>query len=122
MLILFHAAVGGFVTHCGWNSTLESAACGVPTVAVPQYSDQGTAAWLAAERMGAGVRAAACGGVVVEAQELARCVEEAAAPEAVAARAAAWKGNVRAAVADGGSSQRDLTAFLRQIACGRMHF
>jgi UDP:flavonoid glycosyltransferase YjiC (YdhE family) len=118
--VLSHPSVACFVTHCGWNSTLESSACGVPTVAVPQYSDQGTAAWLVAERMGAGVRAAARGadGGVVEAAELARCVEAAVA-EPVAARAAAWKGTARAAVADGGSSLRNLMEFLTQIARGR---
>ena len=105
---------------CTTRKVRSIAACGVPTVAVPQYSDQGTAAWLVAERMGAGVRAAARGadGGVVEAAELARCVEAAAVSEAVAARAAAWRGTARAAVADGGSSHRDLTEFLTQIARG----
>ncbi|KAL6897873.1 hypothetical protein ACP4OV_006832 [Aristida adscensionis] len=122
--VLSHPSVACFVTHGGWNSTLESAACGVPTVVAPQYSDQGTAAWLVAERMGTGVRAAAAaaaaregaaGGGVVEAGELRRCVE-AATSEAVAARAAAWRERARAAVAGGGSSDRSLRAFLRHVA------
>ncbi|WVZ96774.1 hypothetical protein U9M48_042373 [Paspalum notatum var. saurae] len=118
--VLAHPAVACFVTHGGWNSTLESAACGVPAVVVPQYSDQGTAAWLVEERMGAGVRAVAARGVaggveVVEAAELRRCVE-AATSGAVAARAAAWKEAARAAVARGGSSDRDLMEFLSRVA------
>ncbi|VAI42145.1 unnamed protein product [Triticum turgidum subsp. durum] len=38
--ILAHAAVGCFVTHCGWNSSLESILNGVPMVAWPLYAEQ----------------------------------------------------------------------------------
>lgn len=38
--VLAHAATGAFVSHCGWNSTLESVWFGVPIVAWPMYAEQ----------------------------------------------------------------------------------
>nr|BAJ11649.1 glucosyltransferase [Sinningia cardinalis] len=40
MKVLEHRAVGGFVTHCGWNSVLEAVIAGVPMVAWPLYAEQ----------------------------------------------------------------------------------
>ncbi|CAI0440078.1 unnamed protein product [Linum tenue] len=38
--ILAHKAIGGFVSHCGWNSILESLWFAVPIAAWPMYAEQ----------------------------------------------------------------------------------
>ncbi|KAG5589098.1 hypothetical protein H5410_039612 [Solanum commersonii] len=50
-------SIGCFLTHCGWNSTLESISLGVPMVAIPQWTDQPTNAKLVKDVWEIGVRA-----------------------------------------------------------------
>ncbi|KAL1191228.1 Flavonol 7-O-beta-glucosyltransferase UGT74F1 [Cardamine amara subsp. amara] len=38
--VLSNKAIGCFMTHCGWNSTMEGLTLGVPMVAMPQWTDQ----------------------------------------------------------------------------------
>ncbi|KAK7339984.1 hypothetical protein VNO77_20674 [Canavalia gladiata] len=40
LLILDHPAIGGIVTHCGWNTILESVNAGLPMVTWPMYAEQ----------------------------------------------------------------------------------
>lgn len=55
--ILEHTKIGGFVSHCGWNSVLESMNFGVPIIAIPMHLDQPINARLV-EEVGVGMEVA----------------------------------------------------------------
>ncbi|KAJ3674858.1 hypothetical protein LUZ60_005474 [Juncus effusus] len=55
MEILSHKSIGGFVTHGGWNSCLESLWCGVPMIPWPLYAEQHLNAFEMVNEMGVAV-------------------------------------------------------------------
>ncbi|KAJ8748482.1 hypothetical protein K2173_003379 [Erythroxylum novogranatense] len=54
--VLSHPSTGGFLSHCGWNSTLESIVHGVPLIAWPLYAEQKINAVLITEDLQVGLR------------------------------------------------------------------
>nr|UHH90549.1 UDP-glycosyltransferase [Nicotiana benthamiana] len=73
---LANQAIGCFVTHCRWNSTLEGLSLGVPMVAMPQWSDQMTDAKFIDENWEIGVRPKLDKFGIVRREELLFCLEE----------------------------------------------
>ncbi|KAJ7964161.1 Glycosyltransferase [Quillaja saponaria] len=53
--VLAHKAIGGFVSHCGWNSILESLWFGVPIVTWPMYAEQQLNAFMMVKELGLAV-------------------------------------------------------------------
>lgn len=55
--VLSHPSIGGFLTHCGWNSILESIWCAVPLLCFPLLTDQFTNRKLVVQdwRIGVGI-------------------------------------------------------------------
>ncbi|KAM0911129.1 hypothetical protein ACQ4PT_013717 [Festuca glaucescens] len=75
--VLSHRATAGFVSRCGWNSTLEDAVAGVPMVAWPLHTEQSMNALLLEESLGVALRPRARedGGVVAR-EEVTAAVKE----------------------------------------------
>ncbi|XP_028802614.1 UDP-glycosyltransferase 72E1-like [Neltuma alba] len=74
--ILEHSSVGAFMTHCGWNSTLEAITNGVPMIAWPLYAEQKMNATMLTEELGVAVRVKNGGNKaeVVERNEIQRLI------------------------------------------------
>ncbi|QHO06714.1 hypothetical protein HN51_065565 [Arachis hypogaea] len=54
--VLGHVSTGAFLSHCGWNSVMESVCNGVPLIAWPLHADQMMNATMIAEEIGVAVK------------------------------------------------------------------
>ncbi|KAA8550510.1 hypothetical protein F0562_002194 [Nyssa sinensis] len=117
--VLSHKAVGCFVTHCGWNSTLEALSLGVPMVAMPQWTDQSTNAKCVMDVWGMGVRAEQDEKGVVRRAEVEHCIREIMdgdRGEEIKRNASKWRELAKEAVDEGGSSDRNIEEFVSKLA------
>lgn len=74
--VLAHEAIGCFMTHCGWNSTLEALCSGVPLVAMPQWTDQPMNAKFISDIWRVGVRVRVDESGMVTREEIVACLKE----------------------------------------------
>uniref|UniRef100_A0A5K1A949 Glycosyltransferase n=2 Tax=Nymphaea colorata TaxID=210225 RepID=A0A5K1A949_9MAGN len=72
LTILSHESTGGFLSHCGWNSLLESFMCGVPIIGWPVAAEQFYNSEMVVEQIGAGVELARGNQEEVRKEEVAR--------------------------------------------------
>ncbi|KAL5990780.1 hypothetical protein ACLOJK_011684 [Asimina triloba] len=116
--VLSHRAVGCFLTHCGWNSTLEALSLGVPMVGMPQWTDQPTNAKCVEDLWRVGVRTNADEKGIVRKEELESCISQAMEGERreeFKKNARKWKDLAKQAVDEGGSSDRNIDEFVASL-------
>ncbi|KAL2349561.1 hypothetical protein Fmac_003561 [Flemingia macrophylla] len=115
--VLGHPSVACFVTHCGWNSSMEALSFGVPLVAFPQWGDQVTNAKYLVDVFQVGVRM--CRGEaaneLIQRDEVKRCLLEATVGGPIKHNALKFKAAAEAAVAPTGSSHKNIQAFVDQL-------
>ncbi|XP_010242509.1 PREDICTED: UDP-glycosyltransferase 74G1-like [Nelumbo nucifera] len=117
--VLNHRAVGCFVTHCGWNSTLEALSLGVSMVGIPQWSDQPTNAKCVESVWEVGVRAKVdIEKGIVRGEEIERCLKEVmegVRGETIRKNTTRWKELAKKALDAGGSSDKNIEEFLDHL-------
>nr|BAF75884.1 glucosyltransferase [Dianthus caryophyllus] len=118
--VLAHPALACFMTHCGWNSSMEAITLGVPVIAFPQWGDQVTDAKFLCDVFGMGKLL--CRGEhdkkIIPRDEIERCLREATlGPKAAEMKenALKWKVTATEAIADDGSSDLNFRSFVEEI-------
>ncbi|KAI9121704.1 hypothetical protein K1719_008737 [Acacia pycnantha] len=111
--VLNHPAVGGFLTHCGWNSTMESVCAGKPVVCWPFFAEQQTNCRYACVEWGIGLEV----DPVVKREEVRRMVVEvmegsSGKEREMKEKVLEWKRKAEAATRPGGSSYQNLEKVL----------
>ncbi|PQM41084.1 hypothetical protein Pyn_02026 [Prunus yedoensis var. nudiflora] len=127
--VLCHSSVGGFLTHCGWNSVTEGVFAGVAFLAFPLLMDQGMVSNLIVEDWKVGLRVKKAEVKIdhlVTREEIAGLVKkfmdlEDEQGKEMRRRARELKKICRGAIAEGGSSDTNINAFISSISQGHEH-
>jgi UDP:flavonoid glycosyltransferase YjiC (YdhE family) len=116
--VLRHRATGAFVTHCGWNSTLEGITAGLPLLCWPLYAEQRVNKVHIVEEMKLGVEMRGYNEEVVKAEEVeekVRWIMTSEGGKALRERVAAAKDGAAEALKEGGSSHFAFVQFFKDL-------
>ncbi|XP_022890352.1 UDP-glycosyltransferase 88B1-like [Olea europaea var. sylvestris] len=119
--VLNHDSIGGFVTHCGWNSALEAICAGVPMLAWPLYAEQRMNRVFMVEELKVALGLTESTNGFVTAVELNKQVRELMDSDngkAVKDQVMVMRNCAKAAIQDGGSSRVALEKLIESWAKG----
>ncbi|CAH9120848.1 unnamed protein product [Cuscuta epithymum] len=117
--VLSHHAITCFMTHCGWNSTIEALTLGVPMVGIPQHDDQLTNAKFMEDVWQVGIRIKTSETKLVTRHQISgsiKQVTEGAKANELQKNAAKWKRLAEEATSEGGSSDVNIRDFISHVA------
>ncbi|KAL6845103.1 hypothetical protein ACP4OV_024598 [Aristida adscensionis] len=116
--VLCHRATGAFMTHCGWNSTLEGIMAGLPLLCWPLYAEQRMNKVFIIEEMKLGVVLKGYDEELVKAEEIEAKVSwvmDSGKGSALREDAAAQKIRGTETLKEGGSSHTSFVEFLNHL-------
>ncbi|XP_059653293.1 7-deoxyloganetin glucosyltransferase-like [Cornus florida] len=112
--VLNHAAIGGFLTHSGWNSTLESLSGGVPLICWPFFAEQQMNCLYSCREWGIGMEIDS-DVKRVEVEKLVRDLMEGGKGKEMKEKAMEWKRKAEVATGPDGSSQLHLDKLVNEV-------
>eukprot|EP01018_Ginkgo_biloba_P031098 Gb_02691 [translate_table: standard] len=118
LLILSHGAIGGFLSHCGWNSMLESVSLGVPMITWPMFAEQPWNSKLLVENLGIGIQLCVDMAAVPDDQEVNRAVTKLLGEEegkSMRNRAQEIRKRAKKAIETEGSSHTNLQSLVEEM-------
>jgi len=117
MKVLSHPSVGGFLTHSGWNSTLESICAGVPMISWPFLAEQPINSKFISDvwKIGLAMKEVVTREIVEERVRRLMSGEEG---EQMAKRIGELRDASMRAIGKGGSSYSNMEKFLKELQMG----
>nr|KYP52451.1 Anthocyanin 3'-O-beta-glucosyltransferase [Cajanus cajan] len=123
LLILENAAIGGLVTHCGWNTVVESVNAGLPMVTWPLFAEHFFNEKLVVDVLGIGVPVGAkewrqwneFGSEVVTKEEIGKAIALLKEDEEIRKRAKKLSDAAKRAIQVGGSSHNNMRELIQEL-------
>ncbi|TVT97468.1 hypothetical protein EJB05_57290, partial [Eragrostis curvula] len=113
--VLSHPSVACFMTHCGWNSTMEGLMHGVPFLCCPYFADQFCNQSYVCNVWKTGLKLCASEQGVITKEEIRNKISQVLGDEDIKARALMWKEKACASIREGGSSHENFLNLVKLL-------
>ncbi|XP_054804314.1 UDP-glycosyltransferase 83A1-like [Prosopis cineraria] len=113
--ILTHSSVACFISHCGWNSTMESVSNGVPILCWPHFADQFLNKSYVCDVWNVGMDLEQDRRGIITSSEIRNKIEQVLNDGDLKERSKLLKKKVLNGIRQGGSSSNNLDSFIKWI-------
>ncbi|XP_073158146.1 UDP-glycosyltransferase 83A1-like [Henckelia pumila] len=113
--VLSHPSVACFLSHCGWNSTVESVSNGVPMLCLPYFADQFTNRSYITDIWKVGLPFARDDGGIIRKEEIKNKVDQVIEEDTFKQRALQLQKTIHASACEGGDSYKNLMNFVKWL-------
>ncbi|GLT36257.1 hypothetical protein SLA2020_106490 [Shorea laevis] len=113
--VLNHPSIACFISHCGWNSTMEGVSNGVPFLCWPYFADQFLNESYICDNWKVGLKFEKDENDIIRGEEIKSKVEKLLSDENFKARALELKEKTMNSIKEGGSSEQNLKSFIEWV-------